>query len=304
MKSKFAYRPARVENGVRGFTLIELLVVIAIIAILAAILFPVFAQAREQARKTACLSNSKQLTTAILMYGQDYDETFVPFVAFQEPLLRDNGTVYRNYSPWTALIQPYVKNKFLTVCPDEAQLSFVMSGNNRSLLYGGYGLNYGYLSRYAGSDPYGNDLWIPLKFAAVNRPAQVVLFLDSVGVDYATADHKYVWVPVGTTVDPPINCYAYANTDCDSYSNGWTGQANDYTKYYDFPGYGGASFRHNSTGYQSGVIPQGGANVAFVDGHSKYQKVGALVAGTNFQPDGSGNAKVIDTNAYEWDPSY
>jgi len=59
-----------------GFTLIELLVVIAIIAILAAILFPVFSQARESARKTACLSNTKQIGLAVSMYVQDYDETF------------------------------------------------------------------------------------------------------------------------------------------------------------------------------------------------------------------------------------
>src|SRR5947209_17461370 len=65
----------------RGFTLIELLVVIAIIAILAAILFPVFAQAREQARRSVCLSNTKQIATATIMYAQDYDET-MPSVSY------------------------------------------------------------------------------------------------------------------------------------------------------------------------------------------------------------------------------
>ena len=64
----------RTREAGRAFTLIELLVVIAIIAILAAILFPVFAQARESARKTSCLSNTKQIGTAVIMYAQDYDE--------------------------------------------------------------------------------------------------------------------------------------------------------------------------------------------------------------------------------------
>ena len=82
-----------------GFTLIELLVVIAIIAILAAILFPVFAQAREKARGITCLSNEKQIGLAVLQYVQDYDEDYP---------LGDNSPTYDN--PWNRAIFPYVKN--------------------------------------------------------------------------------------------------------------------------------------------------------------------------------------------------
>ncbi len=106
-----------------GFTLIELLVVIAIIAILAAILFPVFAQAREKARQTACLSNQKQIGNALMMYTQDYDETFpthsrgsgdwIVTDYNNETLAASNG----RYA-WMLIIQPYLKNTQVYSCPD------------------------------------------------------------------------------------------------------------------------------------------------------------------------------------------
>src|SRR5213082_73060 len=93
-----------------AFTLIELLVVIAIIAILAAILFPVFAKAREAARKTSCLNNIKQCALGAGMYAQDYDEKLLPSWMEYQP---DNGLG----RTWIAIIQPYVKNKGITLCP-------------------------------------------------------------------------------------------------------------------------------------------------------------------------------------------
>src|SRR5688572_6099438 len=94
-----------------GFTLIELLVVIAIIAILAAILFPVFAQAREKARQTSSLSNLRQYATATLMYVQDNDEVFPMSAYFNSPCV---ATFY-----WE--VAPYVKNNQITQCPSEPQ---------------------------------------------------------------------------------------------------------------------------------------------------------------------------------------
>lgn len=108
-----------------GFTLIELLVVIAIIAILAAILFPVFAQAREKARQTACLSNMKQVGTAIQMYTQDYDEMYPRsdyiLAPTDAPPLNPNasGTFARriNHYKWQSWVMPYVKNLQIFSCP-------------------------------------------------------------------------------------------------------------------------------------------------------------------------------------------
>jgi prepilin-type N-terminal cleavage/methylation domain-containing protein/prepilin-type processing-associated H-X9-DG protein len=114
-----------------GFTLIELLVVIAIIAILAAILFPVFAQARESARKATCISNHKQLGNAAMMYAQDYDENLTPAGMRypHKPLLcyecgGDPGCMTSSYwsgarawMDWGPMLQPYIKNEQIFRCP-------------------------------------------------------------------------------------------------------------------------------------------------------------------------------------------
>lgn len=131
----------------KGFTLIELLVVIAIIAILAAILFPVFAKAREKARQASCQSNLKQLAQACMMYVDDYDERnlnlhFGSFGGVDFTVPDDSGTTALS---WRSMIEPYTKNWNLHVCPSGTSIinpaSRDPNGNWHPALRGNYGWN-------------------------------------------------------------------------------------------------------------------------------------------------------------------
>jgi prepilin-type N-terminal cleavage/methylation domain-containing protein/prepilin-type processing-associated H-X9-DG protein len=111
MKNLNRDKSIRSNNSKRqAFTLIELLVVIAIIAILASILFPVFGRARENARRSSCQSNLKQIGLGILQYAQDYDERFVPCGINAAPQI-----------PWAEAVQPYMKSKQVFMCPSNPQ---------------------------------------------------------------------------------------------------------------------------------------------------------------------------------------
>ena len=150
----------------RGFTLIELLVVIAIISILAAILFPVFARARENARRTSCLSNLKQAGLAVMQYTQDYDETYPPNqIANAAPPPEGGSHWVAGQWYWQQIIYPYHKSKQVFFCPSTPDTTRTDPRNFN------YGVNTGVIRTPADA--------APLKIAAVVSAASTYMIMDS-----------------------------------------------------------------------------------------------------------------------------
>jgi prepilin-type N-terminal cleavage/methylation domain-containing protein/prepilin-type processing-associated H-X9-DG protein len=139
----------------RGFTLIELLVVIAIIAILAAILFPVFAKAREKARQSSCLNNVKQLALAEVQYAQDYDECLVPTYCINPAV------------GFPQLLMPYTKNTQIFMCPSDS------SG------WAAYGVLLSYISNYYVHVQMDYAGCVPTRLSQVPHPADTIGFAEN-----------------------------------------------------------------------------------------------------------------------------
>jgi prepilin-type N-terminal cleavage/methylation domain-containing protein/prepilin-type processing-associated H-X9-DG protein len=208
--SESLFAPATASRPIRpGFTLIELLVVIAIIAILAAILFPVFAQAREKARQATCQSNLRQIGMGSQMYIEDYDERVMPVAS--------GGQKAGAYAYWWAywdgvkydgtlgLLQPYMKNSQIQACP-----SF---RNTAQMKYGstGYAYNADYLSPYARTtsggfvqDSNGNFVTLGVSLAEIQEPARTVEMADS----------AHIIISSGA---PVVEANTYLETPTDNY---------------------------------------------------------------------------------------
>ncbi|MES2464353.1 MAG: DUF1559 domain-containing protein [Armatimonadota bacterium] len=278
-------RRFRQAPSLKGFTLIELLVVIAIIAILAAILFPVFAQAREKARQTSCLSNSKQIGTSIIMYVQDYDETM--------PL----ALTYANWGAWGDRLQPYQKNWDMMFCPSGGERLPASWDLGPGYRFGGnwqywtqYGINASYMNRAEGDctniQQNGNGFGPPTGMAEIKSPAATVLLAESGNARSAEYDNIgacIVYGPAGYTA-PDVCTYGdWGKNGADNWFGigGTSGQGD----------YGNVRFRHNN-----------GANVTFADGHSKWMQPGQLAAGTNWNINkAQGDTSIVDRSQYLWD---
>jgi len=279
----------------RAFTLIELLVVIAIIAILAAILFPVFAQAKAAAKKTASLSNNKQLALSTIMYGGDADDNVPVMASWGAPNVNNGAYVYfttskgtQGYLPWSQLVQPYVKNFDIFLDPQAPGPATAPAGFNPQapkILGPQYGLN-PYLIQSVGANYAAGTLYAVRSFTSLSRPADEVLlsqkWSSSEGDGGQYNWYGYYWFGEGTyfiidSIDPP-DCYAPGNGYyC---AAGW-GDNNFYG------GSGGTKYLKNveAAGAWTGGSSLRGTKrmvVSFTDGHAATKAPSAMAEGFNY----------------------
>ena len=264
----------------QGFTLIELLVVIAIIAILAAILFPVFAKAREKARQSTCASNEKQIGLGFIQYVQDYDEQYPTHggsSAFAQTFSLGNG--------WAGQIYPYVKSKAVFTCPDDGTNNGFAGSTEFSYAYN-FNIPNGVTNPTAWSP--GARVGINAAGSALTAPASTVLVLElTKGVGFLNGDTTEV-ASASPYASPSSNGWDIsvgASAGVNNYSPLSTGYMGSRTTS-AFGFYNAAPFAGSTQG--NGVIttpPDGihtsGSNFLLCDGHVKWLRGSQVSSGLN-----------------------
>ena len=232
-----------------GFTLIELLVVIAIISILASILFPVFARARENARRASCMSNLKQFGLGLMMYVQDYDEKYAPYQSGGQGSNPPGGSWSLGYDSdgnpiqsWEQLLYPYTKSVQIFTCPSGHDLS---SGWANRPLRGQYG---GSAYLFGGSTA-------TISMSAIQAPSKT----------YAMMDAGFI-VMYSAYADPSSTS---AKADYGYYLPGIGDLGNDCEA--------SSTYQNLKSDCESGRH-LGGVNMAFADGHVKWLKTSIVSA--------------------------
>ena len=251
----------RRKRTTQGFTLIELLVVIAIIAILASILFPVFARARENAKRSSCQSNMKQIGLGMLQYVQDYDEKYIA--------VSSNGNIGGTPAiSWPVAIYPYTKSREVLRCPSNT--ASVLGSN--AFTGASNTLNYSYNAHMGGSPCASVPITPARSLAALSLPAQTPMLVEAISIPYAngtpTADQSLLFYMIsgsptvasfsgfgamqGRALTDPTNLtLPYVGTAPTGYPAGMIGTA---------------------MGLPGGTIHFDGTNYLFTDGHVKWLK--------------------------------
>lgn len=257
----------------RGFTLIELLVVIAIIAILAAILFPVFAKVREKARQTSCLSNEKQLGLAFAQYYEDYDEKWPAAVSTNSATPADNV----GGNGWVSTLYAYVKSTGLLKCPDDSTSVTVIGGVSY------VPVSYAFNSNMANASD-----------AALQAPSSTVNIFEVQGpIANVTATFANSGVGDGQSAysaTPSVGNSSYADDGLDLAGTTGVTYATGY-----FLGRTGIPVGSFTAG---NALHTGGANYLLADGHAKWFRGSAVSAGQNGSPNSYQNATQASSTDY------
>lgn len=289
----------------QAFTLIELLVVLAIIAVLAGVLFPVFAAAKTGANKAVCLSNFRQAAAATAIYSQDYDDLAV--LVNHQPAEPPSS---RNDRTWVQLLMPYLPSFLTFRCPGDTsarprpEATFdqdLVPGDLYSQYYtASLRVNLGYNFQYLSPVVRLGDRWTarPRGTSGVSDPSRFLLFVDSVwSVKDGVPEGGGSWL-----VSPPCRYETVAGRRVDTFLAAASAGIGDEGNVVFEPVKGWSGESESSPNLYGGAWPwhAGRANVARLDGSARALTLAELTSGCELRPNWGG--AIVDAGAYPWNP--